>query len=173
MLVKLGQIASTRTDVLPDALTDELSNLQADVRPVPEQDVRAALEKALGEPVEQAFGSFDFEPLAAASIGQTHRAVLFDGTRVVVKVQRPGIDEVVARDAGVLRLAANQLERRVEFGREIHLSAFSDELIAGLEQELDYLHEASVGTRLRENRSGDVGIAVPQVYSRCPPIASW
>lgn len=165
MLVKLGQIASTRTDVLPDALTDELSNLQADVRPVPEQDVRAALENALGEPVEQAFGSFDFEPLAAASIGQTHRAVLFDGTRVVVKVQRPGIDEVVARDAGVLRLAANQLERRVEFGREIHLSAFSDELIAGLEQELDYLHEASVGTRLRENRSGDVGIAVPQVYS--------
>jgi len=160
-----GRLPSTRTDVLPDALTTELSNLQADVRPVAEHDVRAVLETALGEPVEQAFDSFDFEPLAAASIGQTHRAVLLDGTHVVVKVQRPGIDEVVARDAGVLRLAANQLERRVEFAREIGFRAFSEELIAGLEQELDYLHEASVGMRLRENRAGDVGIAVPKVYS--------
>jgi ubiquinone biosynthesis protein len=165
MLVKLGQIASTRTDVLPDALTDELSNLQSDVRPVPEAAVRAAVEHALDEPVERAFGSFDIQPLAAASIGQTHRAVLVDGTRVVVKVQRPGIDEVVARDAAVLRLAAGRLERHVEAAREVGLSSFSEELIAGLKEELDYQHEASVGRQLKENRAADVGISVPGVYS--------
>ena len=121
MLVKLGQIASTRTDVLPAATTEELAKLRADVRKVPEAEVREMLETELGEPVERAFGSFEFEPLAAASIGQTHRAVLADGTPVVVKVQRPGIDEVVARDAAVLRLATSQLERRVEAARAIRL----------------------------------------------------
>lgn len=165
MLVKLGQIASTRTDVLPDALTDELSNLQSDVRPVPEADIRAVVEKALDEPVDRAFGSFEIQPLAAASIGQTHRAVLVDGTRVVVKVQRPGIDQVVARDAAVLRLAARRLERHVDAAREVGLSSFSEELIAGLEEELDYQHEAAVGRQLRDNRAADVGISVPSVYS--------
>jgi ubiquinone biosynthesis protein len=164
MLVKLGQIASTRTDVLPEATTEELANLRADVRPVPEADVRKVLEAELSEPVDRAFGSFEFEPLAAASIGQTHRAVLNDGTPVVVKVQRPGIDEIVARDASVLRLATRQLERRVEAARAIRLSEFGEELIAGLEEELDYLHEAAVGTRLRENRAQDTGIAVPKVH---------
>jgi ubiquinone biosynthesis protein len=165
MLVKLGQIASTRTDVLPDALTDELSNLQSDVRPVPEADIRAVVEKSLDEPVDRAFGSFETQPLAAASIGQTHRAVLLDGTRVVVKVQRPGIDQVVARDAAVLRLAAARLERHVDAAREVGLSSFSEELIAGLEEELDYQHEAAVGRQLRDNRAADVGISVPSVYS--------
>ena len=165
MFVKLGQIASTRTDVLPDSLTEELSNLRADVRPVPDSEIREVVEHSLGEPIDQAFGSFEHEPLAAASIGQTHRAVLTDGTRVVVKVQRPGIDEVVARDAAVLRLASAQLERHVEIAREVGLSGFSEELIAGLEQELDYQHEASVGMALRENRSGDAGIAIPLVHS--------
>lgn len=164
MLVKFGQIASTRTDILPDALTDELAKLRADVRTVDADDVRTVIEHELGEPVEQAFQSFDWEPLAAASIGQTHRAVLVSGEPVVLKVQRPGIDEVIARDAAVLRLAARQLERRVEAARAVGLCGLADELIAGVEEELDYLHEAAVGTRLRDNRSEDVGIAVPPVH---------
>src|SRR6185369_589700 len=90
MFVKFGQIASTRTDMLPDALTDELSLLRSDVQPVDRDDVVAMLESELGEPVEQAFQSFEFEPLSAASIGQTHRAVLHAGTRVVVKTHPPG-----------------------------------------------------------------------------------
>jgi ubiquinone biosynthesis protein len=164
MLVKFGQIASTRTDILPDALTDELANLRADVRTVDADDVRAVIEHELGEPAEQAFQSFDWEPLAAASIGQTHRAVLLTGEPVVLKVQRPGIDEVIARDAAVLRLAARQLERRVDAARSIGLCSLADELIAGVEEELDYLHEAAVGTRLRENRIDDPGIDVPPVH---------
>jgi ubiquinone biosynthesis protein len=164
ILVKFGQIASTRTDILPEALTSELAGLRADVRPVAAEEVSATIEAELGETVEQAFASFNWAPEAAASIGQTHRAVLHDGTRVVVKVQRPGVDEVVERDAAVLRLAARQLERRVDAARALGLSAFAAELIAGVEEELDYTHEASVGMRLRERRVEDVGISVPAVY---------
>jgi ubiquinone biosynthesis protein len=164
MLVKLGQIASTRGDILPPAMIDELANLRADVVPVDAAGVRGVLEAELGVPVEHAFQSFDWTPLAAASIGQTHRAVLHDGTRVVVKVQRPGVRDVVERDAAVLRLMARQLERRVEAARIIGLRSLCDELIAGLEEELDYHHEAMVATRLRERRASDVGIAVPCVY---------
>jgi ubiquinone biosynthesis protein len=164
MLVKFGQIASTRTDILPEALTTELAGLRADVRPFPADDVSAMIEAELGETVEEAFASFEWEPEAAASIGQTHRAVLHDGTNVIVKVQRPGVDEVVERDAAVLRLAARQLERRVDAARALGLAALAEELIAGVEEELDYTHEASVGMRLRERRVEDVGISVPAVY---------
>ena len=165
ILVKFGQIASTRTDILPAVLTAELSNLRADVRPVPAEDVRDVLEQELGEPAEQAFTSFDWEPLAAASIGQTHRAVLLDGTRVVVKVQRPGIAEVVDRDAAVLRLASRQLERRSEAARSIGLGMLAGELIRGVQDELDYRREAAAGMRLRERRAEDVGISVPGVFT--------
>jgi ubiquinone biosynthesis protein len=165
MMVKLGQIASTRSDVLPAPLTAELSRLRADVRPVGPDDVRVAVETELGEPVEQAFASFEWEPLAAASIGQTHRAVLHDGSRVVVKVRRPGIEDVVARDASVLRMISDRLERRVEAARAIGVRGLTEELIGGLQEELEFLHEAKVGTALAKNRAGDVGISVPRVHS--------
>ena len=137
MLLKFDK-SPRREQTSSKALTSELAGLRADVPPIPKQDVAAMIEAELGETVEEAFGSFDWEPEAAASIGQTHRAVLHDGTRVVVKVQRPGVDEVVERDAAVLRLASRQLERRVEAARALGLSALAGELIAGVEEELDY-----------------------------------
>ena len=145
MFVKFGQIASTRTDLLPEVLTSELSLLQSSARPVPADDVRAVIESELGATVEEEFASFDFEPLAAASIGQTHRAVLKTGERVVVKVQRPGIEDIVHRDAAVLRFAASTIDRRVEAARQLGVKRLADELIDSLERELDYGAEASSG----------------------------
>jgi ubiquinone biosynthesis protein len=114
MFVKFGQIAATRTDLLPKTITDELSKLHADVRRVRGDELEAVLERELGEPVGRVFGEFDFEPLGAASIAQTHRATLQDGRPVVVKVQRPGMEDVVRRDGAVLTFVARVLERRVE-----------------------------------------------------------
>ncbi len=165
MMVKLGQIASTRSDVLPAELIDELAKLRADVRPVAADEVRTVLETELGRPVADIFASFQWQPLAAASIGQTHLAVLPDGQDVVVKVQRPGIAETVARDAAALRLVARQLDRRVEGAHAIGIQRVVEETINGLEDELRYRLEAALGSQLRENRAKDQGIAIPRVYS--------
>jgi ubiquinone biosynthesis protein len=164
MFVKFGQIASTRSDLLPSTVTDELSHLQSDVRPVPEPELVEALEGELGESVDTAFESFSAEPLAAASIGQTHRAVLKGGTRVVVKVQRPGIDDLVYRDSAVLGLVARQLDRRVAAAHRVGVKDLADELIIGIESELSYSDEAAAGMQLKDNRADDVGIDVPGVH---------
>ena len=164
MFVKFGQIASTRTDLLPEVLTTELALLQSSARPVPADEVREVIESELGATVEEEFASFDFEPLAAASIGQTHRAVLKTGEHVVVKVQRPGIEDIVHRDAAVLRMAAGVLERRVEGARQIGVKRLAGELITSLERELDYGAEAASGEAFLEHLDDDAGIAAPVVY---------
>src|SRR5436305_2831205 len=119
MFVKFRQIAATRDDLLPETLTSELSNLHSNVRRLSDEEVAAVLDSELAEPVEKAFAEFDSQPLAAASIGQAHRAKLHDGRAVVVKLQRPGLEDVVQRDSAVLSFVARQLERRVEVARRI------------------------------------------------------
>lgn len=169
MMVKFGQIASTRTDLLPEALTTELSHLRSDVRPIPPDDVRGALEAGLGEPVANVFADFEWEPLAAASIGQTHRARLVTGESVVVKVQRPGVGDLVARDAAVLRLVARQLDRRVDAAHRVGITRLADELVDGIEAELDYTKEAAAGRRFAETLAGD-NVRVARVYpTLCTP----
>ena len=164
MFVKFGQIASTRTDLLPEVLTTELAELQSSVRPVSGDEVRVMVESELRATIEEEFASFDFEPLAAASIGQTHRAVLKSGERVVVKVQRPGIEEIVHRDAAVLRLIAGQIERRVEGARQIGVKRLADELISSLVKELNYTTEAVSAAAFLENLANEDGITAPVVY---------
>src|SRR4051794_11458679 len=164
MFVKFGQIASTRTDLLPEVLTTELAQLQSSARPVPPDDVREVVEHELGATVEEEFASFDFEPLAAASIGQTHRAVLKTGEHVVVKVQRPGIEDIVHRDAAVLRLVAGVVDRRVEAAHQIGIRRLADELIGSLERELDYGNEATNAETFLEHLEDVDGITAPTVY---------
>ncbi len=164
MFIKFGQIAATRSDLLPETMTDELSHLHSDVRRLSDEDVDGVLASELAEPVEKAFATFDHQPLAAASIGQTHRATLHDGRAVVVKVQRPGLDQVVQRDSAVLSFAASQLERRVEVARRIGVRALAEELITSISAELDYGLEAIAGLRLREARISDVGVQIPTVH---------
>jgi ubiquinone biosynthesis protein len=164
MFIKFGQIAATRNDLLPETMTAELSHLHSDVRRLGDEEVDGVLASELAEPIEKAFATFDHHPLAAASIGQTHRATLHDGRAVVVKIQRPGLQAVVQRDSAVLSFAAGQLERRVEVARRIGVRALADELITSISAELDYGREAIAGMRLRESRSADVGVQIPMVH---------
>jgi len=163
MMVKFGQIASTRTDLLPATMTEELSKLQSSVRPIDADAVRSVIEDAFDEPVETTFGSFDWEPLAAASIGQTHRATLVSGEPVVVKVQRPGVADLVDRDAAVMRLVAAQASRRIDAARRLNAPALADELIDGIESELDYLQEANAGRRFAATLDA-TDVRVPAVH---------
>jgi ubiquinone biosynthesis protein len=164
MFIKFGQIAATRSDLLPDTLTSELSNLHANVRRLSNDEVETVLASELAEPVEKAFATFDSEPLAAASIGQTHKAILHGGRPVVAKLQRPGLEDIVRRDSAVLSFVARQLDRRVEVARRVGIRDLADELITSIEAELDYGREIVAGLRLRENLGSDNGVRVPVVH---------
>ncbi len=164
MFIKFGQIAATRNDLLPETLTTELSNLHSNVRRLSDEEVVSVLDAELTEPVDKAFAEFDHQPLAAASIGQTHRASLHGGRKVVVKLQRPGLDEVVRRDSAVLSFVARQLDRRVEMAHRIGVRDLADELLTSIESELDYGREVMAGIRLRENRGSDLGVQIPVVH---------
>jgi ubiquinone biosynthesis protein len=164
MFVKFGQIAATRSDLLPETLTSELSKLHANVARMPAHEVSAVLHSELGEPEEQAFAAFDPEPLAAASIGQAHRAKLHDGRAVIVKLQRLGLDEIVRRDSAVLSFVARELDQRVEAARRIGVRDLADELIESIEAELDYGREVAAGLQLRESRGSDTNVQIPVVH---------
>ena len=117
--IKLGQIAATRVDLLPRDICDELAELQNRVKSEPKERIAPVLEAELGAPVEQVFAEFDWEPLAAASIGQTYTARLHSGEAVVVKVQRPDIEALMERDLAALALLADLAQRRTPFGQGI------------------------------------------------------
>jgi ubiquinone biosynthesis protein len=138
--VKLGQIAATRVDLLPPGVCEELATLQNRAPSEPPDAVRAVIEAELG-PVDEVFLRFDWEPLAAASIGQTHTARLPSGEEVVVKVQRPAIAEVMARDLAALGLLARLAERRTALGRSLRSGELLDQFARSLQAELDFRGE--------------------------------
>lgn len=165
MLVKFGQIASTREDLLPASLTDELAQLRTAVPGLPPEVVRAIVEDELGRPIDEVFAEFSAEPLAAASIGVTHRAALLDGRRVIVKVQRPGIEESVDRDGRVLVWAAGKLEGQSPAARRVGVSALASELVAGINEELDFTREAANNRAMRRAHPDDDGVAYPEIFT--------
>jgi ubiquinone biosynthesis protein len=139
--VKLGQLLSTRRDLLPAEFVSELTSLQDQATPVSWTDVSAALDGALGRPVDEVFTSIDEQPLAAASIGQVHVARLASGESVVVKVRRPGIEQVVERDLDIVGQLAATLEARTSWGHSIGLRALADGFARALREELDFTVE--------------------------------
>lgn len=139
--VKLGQVLSTRADLLPQAYLDALSRLQDEVEPIPVADVRAVIEEDLGMAVDDLFERFDDEPIAAASIAQVHRARLGDGHEVAVKVQRPGIAATVRKDLEVLDDLARVLDATTEVGRRFAFVDFLDSFRTSFVAELDFRTE--------------------------------
>jgi ubiquinone biosynthesis protein len=162
--VKVGQMVSSRADVLPEAWRTELDKLQNTVPPFPFAQVEAIVRAELGASPDALFASFEREPLGAASLAQVHRATLPDGTEVVVKVQRPNVQAMVRADLGNMEDLARQAERRVSMARTMNLAAMIHEFGQGVLTELDYRVEAYHALRLAEVVSGIEGIHVPRVY---------
>jgi ubiquinone biosynthesis protein len=164
MFVKLGQVLSTRSDLLsPDAVR-ELSLLQDHVSPAPTDGVIALLEAELDAPLDQTFSAFEWEPIAAASIGQVYKARLPDGSPVVVKVQRPGIDESVQVDLSVLDELGHVVESRTSWGAEYHVSDLVGEFSTRLREELDYRIEARNARTIGASMPANARIRIPIVY---------
>jgi ubiquinone biosynthesis protein len=164
--VKFGQLLSTRPDVMPPDIIVELRSLQDDVTPIPFADVRRVIEEEMELTLEQAFLTFDETPIAAASIGQVHRATLPTGDQVVVKVQRPEAPRQVESDLQLMRSAARVVRERVRALDFIDAEALVDEFARSIRQELDYQHEARNAETFRRNFGDSTEVAVPKVIWR-------
>lgn len=162
--VKFGQLLSTRPDVVPPDIVAELRGLQDDVRPFPFAKARAVIEEELGLTLEQAFVRFDETPIAAASIGQVHRAQLPDGTEVVVKVQRPNAPAQVESDLALLYQAARLIRERVRAFDFVDAHELVDEFARSIRQEFDYKLEARNAETFGRNFKRDELVRVPGVF---------
>lgn len=161
--VKLGQIMSSRPDILPKEYCLRLERLRTNVNPMPFEEVAAALERELGRPVSEVFPVLDPEPLGSASIAQAHRAETAEGRPVVVKIQRPNIREIMFRDLKLLRRAAGLVKIVTGTGNAIDFSAFLDEMEAVTAEELNFETECA---NLKEFAENNAGVA----YARCPEV---
>jgi ubiquinone biosynthesis protein len=162
--VKLGQMLSTRPDLLPPPWILELNKLQDTVPPFPAEVAVATIEAELGRPVDAIFRDFCPEPLAAASLGQAHAAVLHGGEEVVVKVQRPDIEGLVAVDLAILADLAALAQERTDLGKQYDLVELAWEFGATLRAELDYRREGRNAERFRKNFAGNPHVKIPKVY---------
>jgi predicted unusual protein kinase regulating ubiquinone biosynthesis (AarF/ABC1/UbiB family) len=163
MMIKLGQFVSTRADVLPPEVIAELASLRDEVPSVPTDEIRVIVERELG-PISEHFEWFDDRPVAAASLGQAHRAKLRSGDRVVVKVQRPGIDEICYTDLDALKLVARFASHVGFIRRRADTVALVDEFGRVLLEELSYRNEARNAERFAAMFRDDTGVYIPQVY---------
>ena len=161
---KLGQILSTRPDLIPPEAVAELAALQDQVTPLDEHEVVLVMEQELGVPWEDVFASVEPEPLAAGTIGQVHRAVLDNGERVVIKVQRPTAESDIMRDLSLLELFAQKTANRQELRKIVDLSAAIEHLSESLRRELDFELEAKNVERLRAALSAFPRLGAPRVY---------
>ena len=164
IFIKFGQALSTRRDLLPADIADELAKLQDRVPPFPAREAREAIEKALGKTVGELFGTFDEAPLAAASVAQVHTATLKDGREVVVKVLRPGVGERIQSDLEVMHALAELAERYWEDVRRLRPIEVVDEYEKTITDELDLQREAANATQLRRNFDGSPLLYVPEIY---------
>lgn len=161
--VKLGQLLSTRGDLLPQKYLTALERLQDDVAPIPYDEVEKAVENGLGGRISNLFQSFEREPLGSASLGQVHRARMRDGREVVVKIQRPDIRKGISDDLEALTTIAEYADEHTELGRKYHFSGIIEQFRRSLMDELDYLLEAQNLSQLGRSLEEFPNIVVPDV----------
>ncbi len=164
IFVKFGQILSTRRDLLPEDIADELAKLQDAVPPFPGVQAREVIEKALGQPIEELLDDFEQSPLASASIAQVHGARLKNGEEVVVKVLRPGIEKVIRRDVGLLLIVAGLANRYWREGRRLHPVQIVRDYEKTIFDELDLRREAANAAQLRRNWKDSDLLYIPEIY---------
>jgi len=164
IFVKFGQAMSTRRDLLPPDVADELAQLQDRVPPFPADEARAILDAAYGQSVDDVFSRFDSEPFAAASIAQVHTAALQDGTEVIVKLLRPGVRELIDRDLEVMYALASLADRYWENSKRLRPVEVVAEYEKTIIDELDLMREAANTAQLKRNFEGSELLYVPEIY---------
>lgn len=164
IFVKLGQMLSTRRDLLDEDLANSLAKLQDSVAPFSNAVAKQIVEKALGQSIDEMFKEFDTSPMASASVAQVHGATLIDGSQVVVKIIRPGILKQILADLKLLKAMANWFEAHSEIGRRIHPTQIVADYEASLFNELDLRVEAANTTQLKSNFENSSLLYVPNIY---------
>ncbi|OGO31858.1 MAG: hypothetical protein A2Z29_04520 [Chloroflexi bacterium RBG_16_56_11] len=162
--VKIGQILSTRTDMLPSDYTRELSKLQSSMAPLPVAVIEKVISDELHKPVSELFRSFDQNPLGVASIGQAHAATLLDGTDVVIKVRKPGVVEQVTEDLDILRQVAENAARRSNYSYQYNLPGVVEEIADTITAELDYVREGHSAEHFAQFFQEDPKMHVPKIF---------
>jgi predicted unusual protein kinase regulating ubiquinone biosynthesis (AarF/ABC1/UbiB family) len=164
LLIKIGQFFSSRVDLLPPEYIDELAKLQDEVPPIPFSEVRKVAERALGGPLGDWYATFEEQAVAAASLGQVHRATLPTGEVVAVKVQRPDIADIIAIDLDNLRWAISWMRRLTSIAGDVDWNGVLAEFTETLGDELDYRIEADSAERFRRTFAGNVHVYAPTIY---------
>jgi len=164
IFVKLGQMLSTRRDLVPDHIVDELAKLQDNVPPFNNREARAIIEKSLGRSVDKVFKHFEKAPLASASIAQVHAATLWDDTDVIIKVVRPTIEPVIQKDIALLYVLARLAQRYWKHGKRLRPVDIIQEYEKTITDELDLVREASNASQLRRNFEDSDDLYVPEIY---------
>ena len=162
--IKLGQIASSRNDLIPKEITDELEKLQDDVFPIPYEKIEATLEEELHAPIHVLFAHFNIEPIATASIGQVHIATLHTGEEVAVKIQRPSIETTMQTDLEILHDFSKFLEDHFAWARAYQIRDMVDEFAFSLKNELDYMNEGRNAEKIAKQLADNEAVHVPIIY---------
>lgn len=162
--IKFGQLLSVRADILPKEIISELTKLQDEVRPLPFDEIKRVVESEFKKPISEFYRSFSNEPDASASLSQVHRAVTNEGNGVVVKVQRPGVREIIETDLSIMELLANLIEREIRAVREYEPVSRVREVGKNLMAELNFINEGRAIDRFRTNFKDDKDILIPEVY---------
>lgn len=165
IFVKLGQVLSTRTDLLPEPVTTELASLQDQVPPAPWPQIRAVLEEELGGDLRDTFSYVDPEPLASASLAQAHAARRTGGPAVILKIQRPGIDGMVTRDLDMIRRLVRRLESRAEWARAYHVADLGRGFADAIAEEIDFRIEARNMAEIAAAAPAGAAVLIPAVHA--------